>query len=160
SVRRTAIEVMLRHGASAADVAQLVMDVAVPGDITSAGLLLRAAEQIGRISPSVAVPLARRALDLLPHGDPARSEAAAAAIDMLVQSGRAAEAAKLMTASEGDLADPAAEARARLGIAMLMTQYAPSVIAGECQAALRRPAVPPPLRVQLLSLMACGLDIS
>ena len=160
SIRRTAIEVMLRHGAPAADVAQLVMDVAVPGDTTSVGLLRQAADQIGRISPSVALPLARRALDLIPHGDPARGEAAAAAIDLLVQSGQAAEAAKLMTTSEGDLADPAAEAQARLGIAMLMTQYAPSVVAGQCQAALRRPGVPPALRVQLLSLMACGFDIS
>ncbi len=160
SVRRTAIEVMLRHGASAADVAQLVMDVAVPGDMTSVGLLRRAAAELGRISPAVALPLARRALDLIPHGDPARGEAAAAAIDLLVQAGRAAEAAKLMTASEGDLAGPATEAQARLGIAMLMTQYAPSAVAGQCQAALRRPGVPPPLRVQLLSLMACGLDIS
>lgn len=140
SVRRTAIEVMLRHGASAADVAQLVMDIAAPGDTTSVALLRRAAAEIGRISPAVAVPLARRALDLTPHSDPARGEAAAAAIDLLVQAGQAAEAAKLMTASEGDLADPAAEAQVRLGIAMLMTQYAPSVVAGQCQAALRRPA--------------------
>ena len=36
SMRRTAVEVMLQHGASAADVAQLVMDVAEPGDIASA----------------------------------------------------------------------------------------------------------------------------
>jgi len=160
SLRHTAIEVMLRHGSSAADVAQLVMDVAVPGDTTSAGLLHRAAAQIGRVSPAVAVPLSRRALDLTPHGDPARGEAAVQAIDLLVQAGRAAEAAKLLTASEGDLADPAAEAQARLGIAMLMTQYAPAAVAEQCQAALRRPGVPPAMRVQLLSLMACGLDIS
>lgn len=160
SMRRTAAEVMLQHGASAADVALLVMEVAEPGDLASAGLLRRAAAQIGQMSPAVAVPLSRRALDLMPRGGPERGEAVVQAIDLLVQAGRAAEAAKLLTASESDLADPVAEAQARLGIAMLMAQYAPEAVAEQCQAALRLPGVPPALRVQLLSLLACGLDIS
>ncbi len=160
SMRRTAVEVMLQHGASAADVAQLVMDIAEPGDVASASLLRRAAAQIGQRSPAVAAPLARRALDLTPHGGPGRGQAVVEAIDLLVQAGRAAEAARLLTASESDLADPVAEAQARLGIGMLMAQYAPAAVAEQCQAALRLPHVPPALRVQLLSLLACGLDIS
>ena len=160
SMRRTAVEVMLQHGASAADVAQLVMDIAEPGDVDSASLLRRAAAQIGLTSPAVAAPLSRRALDLMPHGGPGRGEAVVEAIDLLVQDGRAAEAARLLTASESDLADPVAEAQARLGIGMLMAQYAPAAVAEQCQAALRLPDVPPALRVQLLSLLACGLDIS
>ena len=160
SMRRTAVDVMLQHGASAADVAQLVMDIAEPGDVASASLLRRAAAQIGQTSPAVAAPLSRRALDLMPHGGPGRGQAVVQAIDLLVQAGRAAEAAKLLTASESDLADPVAEAQARLGIGMLMAQYAPAAVAEQCQAALRLPDVPPALRVQLLSLLACGLDIS
>ncbi len=160
SMRRTAVEVMLQHGASAADVAQLVMEIAEPGDVDSASLLRRAAAQIGQTFPAVAVPLARRALDLMPHGGPGRGEAVVEAIDLLVQAGRAAEAARLLAASESDLADPGAEAQARLGIGMLMAQYAPAAVAEQCQAALRLPDVPPALRVQLLSLLACGLDIS
>ena len=160
SMRRIAVEVMLQHGATAADVACLVMDVAEPGDVASAGLLRRAAAQIGRMSPAVAVPLSRRALDLIPRGGPERGEAVVQAIDLLVQAGRAAEAAKLLTASESDLADSVADAQARLGIAMLMAQYAPALVVEQCQAALRLTGVPPALRVQLLSLQACGLDIS
>ena len=160
SMRRTAVEVMLQHGASAADVAQLVMDVAEPGDVASAGLLRRAAAQIGQVSPAVAAPLARRALDLMPRGGPGRGQAVVQAIDLLVQAGRAAEAAKFLTASDSDLADPVAEAQARLGIGMLMSQYAPAAVAEQCQEALRLPGVPPGLRVQLLSLQACGLDIN
>jgi DNA-binding NarL/FixJ family response regulator len=159
SMRRTAVEVMLQHGASAADVAQLVMEVAEPGDVASAGLLRRAAAHIGRMSPAVAVPLARRALDLIPRGGPERGEAVVQTIDLLVLAGRAAEASKLLTASESDLADPVAEAQARLGIGLLMTQYAPTAVAEQCRAALRLSGVPPALRVHLLSLMACGLDI-
>ena len=160
SMRRTAAEVMLQHGASAADVAQLVMDIAEPGDVASASLLRRAAAQIGQASPAVAAPLARRALDLMPRGGPGRGEAVVAAIDLLVQAGQAAEAAKLLAASESDLADPVAEAQARLAIGMLMAQYVPAAVAEQCQAALRLPGVPPALRVQLLSLLACSLDIS
>jgi DNA-binding CsgD family transcriptional regulator len=62
--------------------------------------------------------------------------------------------------SDSDLADPVAEAQARLGIGMLMAQYAPAAVAEQCRAALRLPDVPTALRVQLLSLLACGLDIS
>jgi DNA-binding NarL/FixJ family response regulator/energy-coupling factor transporter ATP-binding protein EcfA2 len=160
SMRRTAVEVMLEHGASAADVAQLVMDIAEPGDVASASLLRRAAAQIGQTFPAVAAPLSRRALDLMPRGGPGRGEAVVEAIDLLVQAGRAAEAAKLLNSSESDLADPVAEAQARLGIGMLMAQYAPAAVAEQCHAALRLPDVPPALRVQLLSLLACGLDIS
>ena len=160
SMRRTAVEVMLQHGASAADVAQLVMDVAEPGDVTSADLLRRAAAQIGQVSPAVAAPLARRALDLMPRAGPGRGQAVVQAIDLLVQAGRAAEAAKFLTASDSDLADPVAEAQARLGIGLLMAQYAPAAVAEQCQEALRLPGVPPGLRVQLLSLQACGLDIN
>ena len=111
SMRRTAVEVMLQHGAAAADVAQLVMDTAEPGDVASAGLLRRAAAQIGLTSPAVAVPLSRRALDLTPRGGSGRGDAVVQTIDLLVQAGRAAEAAKLLTASESDLADPAPRRR-------------------------------------------------
>ena len=160
SMRRTAVEVMLEHGASAADVAQLVMDIAEPGDVASASQLRRAAAQIGQTSPAVAAPLSRRALDLMPRGGPGRGEAVVEAIDLLVQAGRAAEAARLLSSSESDLADPVAEAQARLGIGMLMAQYAPAAVAEQCHAALRLPGVPPALRIQLLSLLACSLDIS
>jgi DNA-binding CsgD family transcriptional regulator len=43
---------------------------------------------------------------------------------------------------------------------MLMTQYDPAAVAEQCQAALRLPGVPLAVRVQLQSLLACGLDIS
>ena len=52
-----------------------------------------------------------------------------------------------------------AEAQARLGIGLLMTQYAPAAVAEQCRSALRLPGVPPALRAHLLSLMACDLDI-
>jgi DNA-binding CsgD family transcriptional regulator/energy-coupling factor transporter ATP-binding protein EcfA2 len=158
SMRRTAVDVMLEHGASPADVAQLVMDVAEPGDARSADLLRRAAAQIGQVSPAVAVPLARRVLELMPRGEPGRGEAVGQAIYLLARDGQAAEAAKLLAVSDGDL-DPVAEAQARLAVATLMLQYTPSAVTEQCRAALRLPGIPPTLRVHLLSLLACGLDV-
>lgn len=42
---------------------------------------------------------------------------------------------------------------------MLMTQYAPSAVAEQCQRGLQLPCLPAALRVHLLSLLACGLEI-
>ena len=47
-----------------------------------------------------------------------------------------------MTAAAGDLADPAAEAEARLSLAHLSMQYAPADVVEQCQRALDLPDVP------------------
>jgi DNA-binding NarL/FixJ family response regulator len=159
SLRRRAVDVMLAHGAPAADVAMLVMDIAQPGDPVATELLARAAGDIGRMSPAVAAPLARRALELTPAGDPARGARVVTVIDLLVQAGQAAEAANLISAAAADLSDHVAEAEARLSIGMLMTQYAPAAVAEQCRRGLELSGVPAALRVQLLSLLACGLEI-
>ena len=72
SLRRQAVDVMLRLGAPPSDVAELVMDVARPGDTEAIMILRRAAAQTARMSPTVASQLSQRALDLTPSGDPAR----------------------------------------------------------------------------------------
>jgi len=159
SLRRRAIDVMLRHGAPPSDVAELVMDVAQPGDTAAITILRRAAAQTGRVSPTVAGLLSRRALDLTPPGDPGRGALVAETIAYLVQAGQAAEAVRLITASAGDLADPAAEAEARLSLAVISMQYAPAEVVEQCRRALELPRVPAALRIQLLSVLSCGLDL-
>jgi predicted ATPase len=72
SLRRRAVDVLLQHGAPPSDVAELVMDVARPGDQKAIAILRRAAAETGRVSPAVASLLSRRALDLTPPGDPSR----------------------------------------------------------------------------------------
>ena len=72
SLRRRAVDVMLQHGAPPSDVAELVMDVARPGDGEAIAILRRAAAETGRVSPAVASLLSRRALELTPPGDPSR----------------------------------------------------------------------------------------
>jgi DNA-binding NarL/FixJ family response regulator len=159
SLRRQAVEVMLRYGAPPSDVAELVMDVAQPGDGQAIAILRRAATETGRVSPTVASQLSRRALDLTPRGDPGRGPLTAETLAYLMYAGKAAEAVKLMTAGAGDLTDSAAEAEARLSLAHLSMQYSSADMVEQCQRALELPDVPGLLRVQLLSFLSLGLDL-
>jgi DNA-binding CsgD family transcriptional regulator len=160
SLRRRAVDVMLSNGAPPTDVAELVMEVAKPGDAAAIAILQQAAAATGRVSSTMASLLSRRALDLAPAGDPGRGPLAAETIAYLVRAGRAAEAVRLITAAAADLSDPAAEAEARLSLAILSMQYAPADVIEQCRLALQLPGVPEALRVQLLSFMSCGFDLS
>ena len=159
SLRRQAIDVMLRHGALPSDVAELVMDVARPGDAEAVTILRRAAAQTGQVCPMVASALSLRALDLTSAGDPCRGPLTAETLAYLIYAGKTARAVKLMTAAAGDLTDPAAEAEARLGLAHLSMQYAPADVVEQCQRALELPGVPAELRIHLLSFLSLGQDL-
>jgi DNA-binding NarL/FixJ family response regulator len=159
SLRRRTVDVMLQHGAPPSDVAELVMDVARPGDGEAIAILRRAAAETGRVSPAVASLLSRRALDLTPPGDPSRGPLTVETLRYLVYAGKAAEGVRLMTAAAGDFADPAAEAEARLSLAHLSMQYAPADVVDQCRRALDLPDVPDRVRVHLLSFLSLGLDL-
>jgi DNA-binding NarL/FixJ family response regulator len=159
SLRRRSVDVLLRHGAPPSDVAELVMDVARPGDREAIAILRRAAAETGRVSPDVAVLLSRRALDLTPPCDPSRGPLTVETLRYLVHAGKAAEGVRLMTAAAGDFADPAAEAEARLSLAHLCMQYASADVVDQCRRALDLPDVPDRVRIHLLSFLSLGLDL-
>jgi DNA-binding CsgD family transcriptional regulator len=159
SLRRRAVDVMIRHGAPPSEMAELVMDVAQPGDTEAITVLRRAAAEAGLVCPTVASQLSRRALDLTATGDPGRGPLTAETLTYLMRAGRAADALRLMTTAARDLADPAAEAAARLSLAHLSMQYAPADLIEQCQRALVLPGVPAALRVQLLSILSVGQDM-
>jgi DNA-binding CsgD family transcriptional regulator len=159
SLRGHAIEVMLRHDASPSDVAELVMEVAEPGDSDAVTLLRRAAAETGQVSPAIASQLSGRALDLAPQGDPIRALLTAETLAYLVYAGKAAAAVKLMSLASASFANPAAEAEARLSLAILSLQYAASDVVEQCQRALDLPDLPAALRIQLLSFLSIGLDM-
>jgi DNA-binding CsgD family transcriptional regulator len=159
SLRRRAVDVMVEHGAPAADVATLVLEAARPGEGSSIELLRRAAGEVGRVSPAVAVPLSRRALELTPPDDPERGRRVVETLNFLVHAGQAASADELIEASYGDLVDPFAEAEARLNIGLMMMQYEPQTSVQQCQRALELDGLPGGLRVQLLSLMSRSYEL-
>jgi DNA-binding NarL/FixJ family response regulator len=159
SLRRQAVDVMLRHGAPPSDIAELVMEVAQPGDAEAITILRRAAAETGRVSPTVASQLSRRALDLAPPGDPVRGPLTAETLAYLTYAGKASEAVRLITAAAGDLTDPTAEAEARLGLAHLALQYAPADVVEQCRRALELPGLSAELRTYLLSFLSLGLNL-
>jgi hypothetical protein len=159
SLQRRALDVLLAHGAPPVDAATLVMEVARPGDDQAIELLHRAAVEIGRVSPSVAAPLSRRVLELTPATDPDWSTRVVETVDLLVHSGHAAEAEQLIAQSAGRMADHAAEAAARMTLGSLELQYSPGACAEHCGKGLALPDLPPALRVALLSMRACGLEM-
>jgi DNA-binding NarL/FixJ family response regulator len=158
-LRRRAIDVMLQNGAPPSDVADHVLEVAQPGDADAIAILRRAAAETGRVSPTVAGTLSRRALDLAPRGDPSRGPLTAETLAYLVHAGKAAEAVGLMTAAPEDLVDPAAEAEARLSLAMLSMQYNSIDVVEQSRRGLSLSGVPVTLRTQLQSFLALGLDL-
>jgi DNA-binding CsgD family transcriptional regulator/tetratricopeptide (TPR) repeat protein len=153
-LQRRAVEVRLEHGAPPSEVATLVASAAEPGDAAAIDLLRRAAGEVGRVSPSVAAPLSRRALELTAHGDPARGMRVVETLNFLVDAGQAMEADRLMASDAEDLVDVRAEAEARLNIGLLMMQYEPCVSVEQCERGLALAGVPAPLRLQLLSLLS------
>jgi DNA-binding CsgD family transcriptional regulator/tetratricopeptide (TPR) repeat protein len=158
SLQRRALDVLLEHGAPPADAATLVMEVARPGDQQAIDLLHRATMEIGRVSPSVAAQLSRRLLELTPDTDPNWSARVVETTDLLVHSGQAAEAENLIARTSGRI-DHAAEAAARMTLGSLELQYGPAGCAEHCGAGLMLPGLPPELRVALLSLRACALEM-
>lgn len=159
SLQRRALDVVLEHGAPPSDVATLVMEVARPGDVHAIDLLRRATAEVGRVSPSVAAPLSRRLLELTPPTDPGWSARVVETVDLLVHSGQASEAERLIAESASRMSDHAAEAAARMTLGTIELQYGPSDCAEQCRLGLELPGLPAPLRVALLSLRACGLEM-
>jgi DNA-binding CsgD family transcriptional regulator len=159
SLKRRALDVMLDHGALSPDVATLVMDVARPGDQQAIDLLHRASVEIGRVSPSVAAPLSRRLLELTPTNDPSWSQRVVDTVDLLVHSGQAGEAQKLIGESASRMTDHSAQAAARMTLGSLELQYGPGRCAEQCALGLELPDLPPALRIALSSMRACALEM-
>jgi DNA-binding CsgD family transcriptional regulator len=159
SLKRRALDVVLQLGAPPADVATLVMDVARPGDQHAVALLRRAVAEVGEVSPSVAAPMSRRLVELTPDGDPHWSAYVAETINLLVHSGQALEAQNLIAESADRMVDHGAEAGARMTLGSLELQYGPSGCAEQCRLGLELPGLPSSLRIALLSLRSCALEM-
>jgi len=149
-LRRRAIYVLLRQGAPPSAVVQLVVNMAEPLEAIAA--LRRAAVETRQVSPAVASQLSRRALGLLPPGQTS-PRLTAETIGYLMEAGQVAAAVKLMTTARS-------QAQVRLGLACLSMQYSPADVVWQCQRALTLPGVPVEVRIQLLSVLSMGLEMT
>jgi DNA-binding CsgD family transcriptional regulator len=159
SLKRRALDVVLEHGAPPADVATLVMDVARAGDQHAIDLLRRAVAEVGQVSPAVAAPMSRRLVELTADDNPHWSGYVAETVNLLVHSGQASDAQRLIADSSDRMVDHGAEAAARMTLGSLELQYSPGACAEQCRLGLELPGLPSALRIALLSLRSCGLEM-
>ncbi|MET0699336.1 MAG: AAA family ATPase [Mycobacterium sp.] len=113
AVERQTATVMLDMGAAPAEVATQLSRSADVGDQAAITALRQAAQHMANSEKSSAADLSRRALDLLPSGDPQRGALVAETIELLNASARYPEAKELTLATISQLS-PEDEARARL----------------------------------------------
>ncbi|QCX74154.1 Putative HTH-type transcriptional regulator [Streptomyces sp. YIM 121038] len=124
---------------------------------TDVDRLRTAAADIAATAPGPAAELALRALELTAADAPERPRVIAEAIPLLWQTGQAARARELGTSalSTGGLG-PRDEARIRLGLARLSTQYDFSEAVRQARAGAALPGLPTDLRARLLALLCLG----
>ena len=156
ALQHRAVGVRLDNAAPPAELVALLTEAARSGDRLTTGLLARASAEIGRVSPALAVLVDRRALELVPPGDPTRPEIITRTAKMLIQDGRAAEAQSLISTSAGELTDSGAEALIRIGIGTLLLQTDPGDAIKQSEQCTRLPGLTALMRAQCLSLTACA----
>ncbi|MFJ9558623.1 ATP-binding protein [Streptomyces fuscichromogenes] len=159
ALRRHAAEIVLARGASLSEAASLVMDSAEPGDQAAVQLLRAAAAELSETAPSAAAELSRQALDLTAEQAPERPMITAETMVLLWRAGRATQARALgATAVPGTLPCEA-EARVRLSLARVSSQYDFTEGARQAGLGAALPGIPECLRAHLLALHCLDLGL-
>ena len=162
TLRRHAADVLRARGAPSLQVATMLAESAVPGDLAAVAVLREAAASLADTASPAAADFSLRALELLPQDSPLRAEVVVESVLLLLQSGRAAAAEQLasgsLTGALGLL--PEAEARIRLGLARFLTRFSSREAVQHCETALALPGLPEQLRMQLLLLSAVNHGLS
>ena len=154
ALRRRAVTIRLASGAPADQVVELVLAASRQGDRAAAELLDRAAIEIGRAAPAMAVRLSRRAMELSVPDDPNRPGLIARTAAHLIRDGRLAEVRSLISASTGEFTGVTAEAETLIGAARLALQTDPRQGIELSERCLRLPDLPPAMRALCLAVTA------
>jgi DNA-binding CsgD family transcriptional regulator/tetratricopeptide (TPR) repeat protein len=149
ALRRRAVTLMLERDVSPAEVAPLLLEVAEAGDAGAVAALRRAAGEAASTTPDMAATLSRRALQLMPAGDPERTRVASETVALLSAAGRPAEARAVADRALEQAPEPQAEAILRLQLAQVSVQHAGRDVARQSRRALALPGLPASLRLHL-----------
>jgi DNA-binding CsgD family transcriptional regulator len=114
AMERQSASVMLRMGATPAEVATQLARSAEHGDREAISALRQAAESIGDSDASAAADVSKRALELLPADDPEHGQLVAETVGLLNRASRYEEAEELAVAALSEVASPQEEAEIRL----------------------------------------------
>jgi DNA-binding CsgD family transcriptional regulator len=155
-------EILLARGGSAMTAAAHLLKGARYGDSAAAGGLDTAADEVLRSCPQTAADLARRALELTPPGDPARSPRTMRAAEALTAAARLEEAAAMVRAALAQLQPPVIDTQLRCSLSsILCLQGEAREASAEAETVLARPQLSISLRdeaivAQLQALTALG----
>ncbi len=116
---RQAVDVLLGAGAVPDEVAVQLADSAEPGDEAAVALLVEVAETLGQRAPLTAAELSRRALELVPTGDPLTGRLVASTTVMLHAGGEPAAAQEFAQQHLRDVLSAHEEAAVCLSLASM-----------------------------------------
>jgi DNA-binding CsgD family transcriptional regulator len=160
-LRRHAVDVLLARGAPTVQVATMLAESAVPGDLDAVAALREAAATLGPTASPAAADFSVRALELLPEDSPLRAEVVVETVMLLWQCGRATAAQRvadtMLTSTSAISAVD--EARVRLGLAEFATRYSAAEALRQCRTALALPDVPADVHIQLLLISAVNHSV-
>ncbi|MEV4064216.1 ATP-binding protein [Nonomuraea dietziae] len=159
-VRRQAVDVRLRGGAAAMEVAADLAEVAQPGDHEAVSLLRRAATDLAPTSPAAAAALSGRALELAPADHPDRPALIAETAVLLWLTGHDDEARATAADALAGLLEPEGEAQVRLSLARLSSQRSFAEAVRQCRVALALPGLSETTLAHLLTLQALALIVA
>ncbi|WP_308190781.1 AAA family ATPase [Streptomyces sp. HPF1205] len=160
ALRRHAADVLLARGAPVVETATLLADSADAGDRSAVDLLRAAAAELAATAPSSAAELSGRALELTADSAPERSAIVAETILLLWQAGQAARARALGDSALPGGMRPHDEARVRLNLARISSQYDFTEAVRQARTGAALPGVPAALRAQLLALLCLNLSMA
>ena len=119
AMERQAASLMLKMGATPAEVATQLARSAEPGDKEAIGALRQAAQSVGHSDASAAADLSKRALELLAADDADYGQLVAETVGLLNRASRYEEAEELAVAALSEAASPQEEAEIRLRLTTL-----------------------------------------
>jgi DNA-binding CsgD family transcriptional regulator/tetratricopeptide (TPR) repeat protein len=159
ALQRHAAEVLLSAGASAAEVAPLLLASAGPGDSAAIAALRAAAAELAGTQPAAAADIAARALELARVDDPHRGALVAETVLRLHAAGRPGEAAAVAAREFQRTLPPEQEAEVRLNLSVMFSR-SPGERTEDNRRALALDGVPAGLRAQHLARLTHNLATS
>jgi DNA-binding CsgD family transcriptional regulator/tetratricopeptide (TPR) repeat protein len=159
ALQRHAAEVLLSAGASAVEVAPLLLASASPGDAAAVTALRAAAAELAGTQPAAAADIIARALELARVDDPHRGALVAETVLQLHAAGRPSEAAALAAREFQRTLPPEQEAEVRLNLSVMFSR-SPGDRTEDNRRALALDGVPAGLRAQHLARLTHNLATS
>src|SRR6478736_3127859 len=159
ALQRHAAQALLSAGASAAEVAPLLLASAGPGDAAAVAALRAAAAQLAGTQPAVAADITARALELASVDDPQRGALIAETVLRLHAAGRPREATALAAREFQRTLPPKQEAEVRLNLSAMFSR-SPGERTEDNRRALALDGVPAGLRAQHLARLTHNLATS